>query len=199
MAIAYENLTPPQPPPARIPFLMDGTVMSRRNVFNHPRPRTKRDWRDEVERVRVEARVTLDAFVSGRLGDAPELAARLRWLVRVAIEHRKMLVEHELGIRFGSRFTRAWVFRPFSTYSAKSKVARGDVFCLFCHEPLRTYTPRFGALAVTDRQRYPNEIDYGRLRDVHEHTTKCALLFVAGMIEGAPWGSVRFPDPEAPL
>lgn len=183
-------------PPAATAPEMDSVVMSRTNVFNHPRPRTMRQWRDEVERVRVEARVTLDAVIAGRLADTPELASRLRWIVRVAVEYRKMLVVKEC--RLGTRFTHAWCFRT-AAKNPKALETRGDVFCLFCHEPLRTNTPKFGAMSIHDSGRYPRPVDYGKLRDVDAHTTKCALLFVAGMIEGAPWGSVRFPDPEAPL
>lgn len=189
------------PAPVPDPPEMD---QSTTRMFNHPRPRTVRHWRAEVELVRVEARVTLDAFVTGRLVDTPELAERLRWLVRVAIEYRKMLVRPQVTLN--ARMANAWVFRPFTEAhragswhrvprapKATGKKARGDVFCLFCHEPLRQDTPRYGNFT------YPMEIDYGKLRDVHAHTTKCALLFLAGMTEGAPWGSVTFPDPDAPL
>jgi hypothetical protein len=160
--------------------------------FKHPRVRSDAQWRADIAAARPEAAVVLDALTSGTFEKYPTLRERLRFLIRLAIEDRRRQPGTEMGN--GKRFTRTWVFRWRLTQDQRRN-PRGDVFCLFCHEPLLQNVPErplnWVGRSVT------KYIDYGRNVVVANHTPRCALIHLAGLRPYAAWGSVTYPDPDA--
>jgi len=155
----------------------------------HIRQRSPSEWRADIEANRMNAMVALDALKDGVLGRYPSLAEMVPWLVRLAIEERKLTAKHGHRRVLPRRFNQTWEYRS-RVSSQNQRIGRGDVFCLFCCEPIHTDMPerhKFGDLII----------DYGKTAVVMRHTTPCALLHLAGLRPMAPWGSVAFPDPDS--
>lgn len=170
--------------------------------FSHPRVRAPIEWRGEIDRARPDALVVLDALETGDIHEQPALYDKLPWLLRVAVQNRKVLSAPSLPASVGKyAFVQLWIFRP-AFDPAKTRTGRGDVFCLFCCTPLKRNVLERSLAPVSPIGRqgpvglWRPLIDHGTDRQVRAHGVRCALQFVAGLRELAPWGSVTYPDPE---